>query len=357
MQSDFNPASVKHIKDLKYLNNIASRYKGKQIFILTDKNTAKYCLPLIECFFSTSGCFKIIVNEGENHKSIETVENIWKKLILKKATRNSLLINLGGGIITDIGGFVASTYKRGMNFINIPTSLMAQVDAAIGGKNGVNFLGYKNQIGIINQPEEVLIYPGFLKTLDKENYLSGYAEIIKYGFISQDFDIDGLLNFNPLQQHEHIENLIRLSVKTKINYVKADPFEKNIRKALNFGHTFAHAFESLYVVKNKNLLHGYAVAAGLICELYLSCIYFNYPIEELEKVKKYIFNIYGLLDISTNDFKLILEAMQQDKKNINNQLIFTLVTADYEVKINVSCKKQEIFKSLEYYLVAIRKHQ
>lgn len=351
MQSDFDPKTVKIIQNLDYLEPLLKGFEKEKIFILTDNNTKEYCLHLIKKYFQDLNYHLIEIPAGEANKSIEKAMFIWGNLLEEKATKNSLLINLGGGVITDLGGFIASTLKRGMKFINIPTSLMAQVDAAIGGKNGINFSSYKNQIGVINQPSEVIIFPGFLKTLDKENFLSGFAEIIKYGFISKLLNIDDLLSLNPNNEiADNIEHLIKASVAVKVQYVLDDPYEKNIRKALNFGHTFAHAFESVYAKNNKELLHGYAVAAGIICELYLSHLYTNYPLEKIEIVKKYVLNIYGKADVSLNDFDILLSAMQQDKKNINQSIIFTLVTINKEVKINITCSNEEILQALKYYL-------
>ena len=352
MQGDFDPTTVKRINDLgTILKPILAKYSNEKIFILLDVNTEKHCYKILEDNLSETNFNKIVIEPGEKNKSLNTVDRIWEELILNNANKNSLLINLGGGILTDIGGFVASTYKRGMNFINIPTTIMAQVDAAIGGKNGINFSGFKNQIGLIQQPEFVLIYPDFLNTLDKQNYLSGFAEIIKYGLISKEFNIDELYSFNPVSDSvKKISAFISKSIEVKSFFVEKDPYENNIRKALNFGHNFAHAFEALYAKKEEELLHGFAVAAGLICELYLSHLKLNFPVAKVDRLANYILMIYGQLRFLKNDFDFLIKAMKQDKKNIGDNLIFTLIDNNDDVKINQVCNQKDILEGLDYYL-------
>ena len=249
------------------LTSSISAFPDDKLFLVTDQNSAKFCLPLL-CEIPNIEKFKtIVIPSGEENKLLSSVEKIWLFLSQNGADRKSLVVNLGGGMVTDLGSFAASTFKRGLQFINIPTTLLSQVDASVGGKTGFNFNGLKNEIGVINQPLQVIIDTRFLKTLDHENIISGYAEMIKHGLIhSQDhlaelrkFDLD-----NP--DYRELQGIIAHSVLIKNYFVEKDPHERNIRKALNFGHTVGHAFESLSLRNSQPLLHGHAVAFGMIAE-------------------------------------------------------------------------------------------
>ncbi|NOZ46169.1 MAG: 3-dehydroquinate synthase [Chlorobi bacterium] len=352
MQSEFIQSSVKMVDRLKpFFQEIIRQYKNEKIFILMDENTQTYCYPVVKPYLNDFNITEICIKEGEKNKNINTVTGIWETLLQNEASKNSLFINLGGGIISDIGGFAASAFKRGMIFINIPTTLMGQIDAAIGGKNGINFNNFKNQVGVINQPKEVLIFPGFLKTLNTENILSGFAEIIKYRYISNNLSQKELFEINPLQfDLVKLNNVIQKSIEIKAHFVSADPEEKNIRKVLNFGHTFGHAFEALYAERNAYLLHGHAVAAGLICEIYLSTVCLNYEKKKLDELIEYILPFYGKLAITSVDFEIILSAMQQDKKNRGSEINFTLIDENEEVQINQNCSSEKIKEALNFYI-------
>lgn len=277
---------------------------------------------------------------------------MWLKLSNSGATRHSLMINLGGGMVTDLGGFAAATFKRGIPFINIPTTLLSMVDAAVGGKTGINFNGLKNEIGAFAPASEVIIDSEFLKTLDNENIMSGYAEMLKHGLISnQDnwkelikFDFCNDINYDLLQQ------MIAKSVAIKEKVVEQDPCEKGIRKSLNLGHTIGHALESFSLQSEHPSLHGYAVAWGLVSELYLSHIKSGFPKDILWKTTTFIKEHYGKLHFSCKDLEKLYEFMTHDKKNESSDSInFTLLSNIGEININQTVSKEEIFESLDFY--------
>jgi 3-dehydroquinate synthase len=290
-----------------------------KLFILTDTNTYEKCYPSIQNIPQIQKGEIVTVKAGDNHKNIEQLAVIWSFLSNNGASRNSLLINLGGGMITDMGGFAGATFKRGIKTVNIPTTLMASVDAAVGGKTGINFNGLKNEIGSFYPPERVFIDCHFLSTLDKDNLLSGYAEMIKHALISNEKIYQETLRFDlneelPTANHQ-LSTLIKDSVAIKEYIVEEDPKEKGIRKALNLGHTIGHAIESLSFQKNIPLLHGHAVAIGLICELYLSYKLCHFPSEKLIRIAHYIKEHYPVFFFDCKDYDTLYELMTHDKKN------------------------------------------
>ena len=243
------------------LGNLLSGYPENKIFLVTEQNCDRYCLPLIRQTHGFEHFKKVVIPSGEENKKLSSVEMIWLFLSQNGADRKSLVVNLGGGMLTDLGSFAASTIKRGMDFVNIPTTLLAQVDASVGGKTGFNFNGLKNEIGVINQPLSVLIDTRFLGTIDHENFISGYAEMIKHGLINSPEHLEEVRNFNLKNpDFEILRGIIARSVAIKDSFVFRDPNERNIRKALNFGHTIGHAFESFALNSPHPILHGYAVA-------------------------------------------------------------------------------------------------
>tara|TARA_B100001540_G_C15760658_1_gene621507 strand:+ start:69 stop:1067 length:999 start_codon:yes stop_codon:yes gene_type:complete len=287
------------------------------IAILVDENTKKYCLPILLENKKLNNHTLIKINSGEEHKNISTCNYIWGKLSDNNFDRNSLLINLGGGVIGDIGGYCASTYKRGINFIHIPTSLLAMVDASIGGKLGVNFGHLKNHIGLFNNPRRVLIYPEFLKTLNQQQIKSGFAEIIKHALIadSEQWNYLKEKSFEDINWEEIISN----SVKIKNKIVMSDPKEKKERKKLNFGHTYGHALESYFLENKTPILHGEAVLAGILMEIEIS----NMPNKEKEEIKKYILTNFILpkIPVKENLKKYLLHDKKNQKKYINFSLL------------------------------------
>lgn len=334
----------------KSFQEIFDLYTTNQIYVLVDENTQKHCLPIIQNIGRMKEAKVIEIKSGEENKSIKTSEKVWKFLSENGADRNSLMINLGGGMICDLGGMVASTFKRGIDFINIPTTLLAQVDASVGGKLAVNFNGLKNQIGLFRSPKIVLIDTIFLKTIDKRNFLSGFAEMLKHGLVYNFEHFVDLQNFD-LQNINYISliDLIKKSIEIKDHFVKTDPCEKNIRKVLNFGHTFAHAFESFSMQKSL-LYHGEAVAIGLICELFLSYKKLNFPKDKFENIVKYLIGNYPSIKYSEENFDELYELMQHDKKNSKQEINFSLLENIGEPIINQISNKEEIFNALKFYL-------
>ena len=237
-----------------------------RLFVLTDTTTLELCWPVTQNYGCLQGSKMITIGATDEHKTLETLAQVWRALQTGGATRHSLMLNLGGGMVTDLGGFAASTFKRGIRYINIPTTLLSMVDASVGGKTGINFGGLKNEIGVFNAASSVLLDTRFLRTLDQQNIRSGYAEMLKHGLISTTAEWAELLNFDLLDiDYDRLQELVAKSVAIKEEIVAKDPTERGLRKALNLGHTIGHAFESLALEENRTILHGYAVAWGLVC--------------------------------------------------------------------------------------------
>ena len=321
------------------------------VFILVDENTRRLCLPLFmkDDFFGRVTVIEIKAND--DHKTLESLASVWTSLQKNGATRKSLMINLGGGMVTDLGGFVASTFKRGMEYVNVPTTLLGAVDAAVGGKTGINFGGLKNEIGVINSSKSVVINADFFRTLDAENLRSGYAEMIKHGLISNteiwkhilSFDLDNV-DYNRLSE------LLLESISVKEKVVEIDPTEKGLRKVLNFGHTVGHAFESYAMEMGKPVLHGYAVAWGMISELYLSYKLLGFPKETLSTAVRMIKENYGALPIKCDVYDHLYDLMTHDKKNEGDgRILFSLLKNIGEIEINVAVSKKDILDSLDFY--------
>ena len=322
-----------------------------KIFILVDENTNEYCLPiLLEAIETTSEIEIIEIEAGEENKNLDTCTGVWQALTELGADRKSLLINLGGGVITDLGGFVASCFKRGIAFINIPTTLLSMVDASVGGKTGVDLGVLKNQIGLFSNPEMVLIDTQYLETVTEREIRSGLAEIIKYG-LSYDAKLwNNIKSFKELNI-KNISTLIHRSIEIKNEVVTEDPKEHGLRKILNFGHTLGHAIES-YFLESENkekLTHGEAIAIGMITETYLSEKLLNFPADELADIKSKLLKIYGNVVIETSDYNAIIELLIHDKKNISGQVNFVLLS-DYEkYKFNCKVEKELLIEALNFY--------
>jgi len=332
------------------LEKIINSFPEGKIFLLTEETPEKLCLPLIQPLLKEKRISHVVIPGGENNKSTESVKKVWEFLSRNGADRKSLLINLGGGLLTDLGGFSASTFKRGISFVNIPTTLLAQVDASVGGKTGINFNGLKNEIGVFNNPCKVIIDTDFLKTIDDKNFLSGFAEMIKHGLIKSPLHLKKLLDYDMKKKDlTELQKIIKESVDIKEWFVKRDPTEKNIRKALNFGHTAGHAFESFALHKGEPILHGYAVIYGIITELYLSGKKTGLDEKTLENITKWIIKEYGKFEISEEDQEPLYRLMTHDKKNEKNLINFTLISKPGEVAINQVCSKPEIMDALNYY--------
>ena len=320
-----------------------------RIFVLVDETTNKLCWSLVKDYLCLKDAQTIIIGATDRRKNLDTLVHVWESLQQGKATRHSLLINLGGGMVTDLGGFAASTYKRGINFINIPTTLLAMVDASVGGKTGINFGGLKNEIGVFNDAEFVLLDTNWLRTLDEENIRSGYAEMLKHGLIADDTMWAELINFNLAQPDlRQLASMLDKSVRIKERIVAEDPHEKGIRKALNLGHTFGHAFES-WAMKRQPILHGYAVAFGLIAELYLATTQTDFPTERMRQTVNFIRAYYGSLPITCNDYPELIELMHHDKKNRGNEINVTLLGGIGDIRIDQTITEEDIKEALDFF--------
>ena len=323
-------------------------------FILTDTTTAELCLTLLDGIESLKDAHLITVPAGDTNKGLDSACHIWQELQANGATRHSLMINLGGGMITDLGGFAASCFKRGIRFINVPTTLLAMVDASVGGKTGVNFGGLKNEIGVFNDSEYVILSTDFLRTLDSHNLLSGYAEMLKHGLISDTKMWAELVNFdlhNP--DYAQLSRMLADSVKVKERIVAEDPHEHGIRKALNVGHTAGHALESWSMRHGCPILHGYAVAFGIIVELYLSVTKTGFPTDKMRQTVRFIRSYYGSLGITCNDYDELLELMTHDKKNTAGIINFTLLHDIGDIELNQTASKEEILEALDFFREAL----
>ena len=332
------------------LGKILARYPEDKIFLVTEENCDLYCRTIISQTPGFGHFKKVVIPAGEENKKLSSVEKIWQFLSLNGADRKSLVVNLGGGMLTDLGSFAASTMKRGMDFVNIPTTLLAQVDASVGGKTGFNFNGLKNEIGVINQPLSVLIDTRFLQTIDEANFISGYAEMIKHGLIYSPDHLLEVRNFdlkNP--DLESLRGIIARSVAIKDSFVFRDPNERNIRKALNFGHTIGHAFESYALDSPNPILHGYAVAYGMIAELYLSHKVCNLPLTTITELSNWLIAVYGKYEINESEFEVLYQLMTHDKKNEGKRVNFTLIPTIGEVAIDQNCTKSLILEALDYF--------
>ncbi len=333
----------------KDLSDILSQLSFDKLFLLTDENTERLCYPLVKDNAQIAKAGKIRIKAGDDNKNIETLSSIWKYLSENGATRHSLLINLGGGMLTDIGGFAAASFKRGIKCINIPTTLLGAVDAAVGGKTGINFNGLKNEIGAFAPAETVLIDSAFFKSLDHQNFLSGYAEMIKHGLIDSDKEWLATMSFDTEEiDYEKLKQLVVDSVAVKERIVEIDPFEKGIRKALNLGHTIGHAFESMSYELNKPVQHGYAVAWGIICELYLSHRFCGFPKEKMYKTIYFIKDNYHGFYFDCDHYERLYEYMKHDKKNESDTVNFTFLSDVGKIEINQTASKEDIFDAIDF---------
>ena len=337
----------------KVLSEAIAACPHDKLFVLVDKTTEQLCLPVVSSFLCMEEAHPIAIGATDTHKTLDTLSHVWSELQRMGATRHSLMINLGGGMVTDLGGFAASTFKRGINYINIPTTLLSMVDASVGGKTGINFGGLKNEIGVFNNAHSVILDTTFLRTMDEENLLSGYAEMLKHGLISNvgmwaellNFDVENITSTDLL---EKLGTMVSKSVAVKQDIVAEDPTEHGIRKALNLGHTAGHAFESL-ALKRKAILHGYAVAYGLVVELYLCCVKTGFPQDKMRQTVTFIKEHYGRMPITCDDYPQLIELMHHDKKNAGNDINFTLLSDIGDIRINQTASEEEIKEALDFY--------
>ena len=349
------------------LSNAIAECPHDKLFVLVDETTHQLCLPVIAGFDCMQEAQCIVIGATDTHKTLDTLSHVWAELQRMGATRHSLLINLGGGMVTDLGGFAASTFKRGLAYINIPTTLLSMVDASVGGKTGINFGGLKNEIGVFNNANSVILDTIFLQTMDQENILSGYAEMLKHGLISEEKMWAELINFEletlnlklcdvskPEQikqiktQSSKLKEMLADSVAVKQRIVTEDPTEHGIRKALNLGHTAGHAFESL-ALERKPILNGYAVAYGLVVELYLCCVKTRFPQDKMRQTVAFIKEHYGRMPITCDDYPKLIELMHHDKKNVGTDINFTLLGGIGDIRINQTATEEDIKEALDFY--------
>lgn len=344
---------IVHFNDNCYLSlNLSIKEKNySKIFILADTNTHQACLPrLLEHLECNIEIEIIEIEAGEINKNIETCSGVWSALSELECDRKSLMINIGGGVVTDLGAFVASTFKRGITYINIPTSLLAMVDASVGGKTGVDLGALKNQIGVISTPNMVLIDTVYLNTLPENQMRSGLAEMLKHGLITGESYWRNFKNLETLKI-ENLDKLIYDSVIIKKNVVDEDPFENGLRKTLNFGHTLGHAIESYFLSHDNkiDLLHGEAIAVGMILECYLSMRLLDFPMEKLDTIKRLFIGYYGKVLIIEKDYKPIMELLKYDKKNSHGNINFVLLKDIGVTKIDCTVDEDLIVDAFKYY--------
>ena len=332
------------------LVNAISECEHDRIFVLTDETTQQLCWPKIKNFKALKNSTPIIIKATDTHKNLDTLSQVWQALSNGGATRHSLMINLGGGMVTDLGGFAASTFKRGIDFINIPTTLLAMVDASVGGKTGINFGGLKNEIGVFSDSRFVIINTQFLDTLDHDNICSGYAEMLKHGLISDEHTWAELVTFDlDTPDLSQLQRMVAESIKVKERIVEADPHGHGIRKALNLGHTMGHAFESFAMRRGTPILHGYAVAYGLISELYMSARKTAFPTDRMHQTVRFIRENYGTINITCDDYPTLIELMHHDKKNTSGIINFTLLGNVGDIRINQTANEEEIKEALDFF--------
>ena len=323
--------------------------KYDRIFLLDDTVTHVHCLPLLSAWVEERGVQVLTMEAGDVAKNLDTLSSIWQQLTKKGASRHSLLINLGGGVVTDLGGFAAATFKRGIDFINIPTTLLSMVDAAVGGKTGINFAGLKNEIGAFRSAVDVIVDTTFLRTLDNENICSGYAEMLKHALLH-----NAAMWAEHLQQdlqhpdYEALARLVQQSIEVKERIVGEDPHEKGLRKALNLGHTFGHAFESLALSQGRPVLHGYAVAWGIVCELYLSSVLLGFPSAHFHPTVRFVRETYGQFSFTCKDYDRLLDYIRHDKKNVGGQTNFTLLADIGQIRLDCHANRDLICEAFDF---------
>ncbi len=332
------------------LAQVVASVRPDRLFVLTDETTLACCWPRVASAPCMAEAQMITIAPTDEAKTLDSLTHVWASLQDGGATRHSILINIGGGMVTDLGGFAASTFKRGMAYANVPTTLLSMVDASVGGKTGINFRGLKNEIGVFNTPHTVIIDTAFLRTLDAGNIRSGYAEMLKHGLISDEATLAELLLFDlDNVDYAAMADMVSRSVAVKDRIVTEDPHEHGIRKALNLGHTVGHAFESLAMSEGRTILHGYAVAYGLVPELYLAATRCGFPTERLHQVEAFVRENYGHFAFTCKHYDRLIELMRHDKKNTAGIINFTLLAAVGDIRINQSVSPDDIAEALDYY--------
>ncbi|MFA5574093.1 MAG: 3-dehydroquinate synthase [Brumimicrobium sp.] len=347
INSVISNVEVGELQDSTLTSLLSKKYHQNKKIILLDKNTKEFCLPvLLQSIPELINAHQIVIESGEVNKKIETCSKVWKQLIDLKINRHDLIINLGGGVITDLGGFIATLYKRGMDFINIPTTLLGMVDASVGGKTGVNFGENKNQIGVFSLPQLTVCDIRFLKTLPKNQLLSGKAEILKHGLIDdKDFFQYFKENFNKGISKENLFKAIQI----KTNIVDKDFKESGDRKKMNFGHTVGHAIEAYLMTQNNPVEHGVCIAWGMLVESYLSSLILGLSEQEFQEIELLVKEQYPRLELSSKDFDAIIRLMHNDKKNQSEKLNFTLLSSIGTSSVNYNLEDELVYKALSIF--------
>lgn len=326
------------------LRRIVSESRPTAVFVLVDENTAQFVLPRLD-FEATP----ITIPAGDEHKTLATLAAVWDALQRGGATRHALLINLGGGMVTDLGGMAAATFKRGMPFVNVPTTLLGAVDAAVGGKTGINYGGLKNEVGVFALAADVIVSTVFFNTLPTRELWAGYAEMLKHAMLTSDDRLNELLAFEPTGDRQRLLTLLEESVEVKRCIVESDPRECGPRKALNLGHTVGHAFESLALHRGNPVPHGYAVAWGLVVEGVLSHTLLGFPSSTLHRLAAYIYEHYGAFHITCDDYDALLAAMRHDKKSLEGEINCTLLAACGDVRLDQAVDADEMKTALDIF--------
>lgn len=352
-------ADVRPEVNLVFTNHVAATldqavdsFNPSTVHVLVDVNTEAFVLPLLQAESKAVADAKVIrVKAGEMFKNLDSLTSIWKQLGEGEANRKSLLINLGGGVVTDMGAFAAATFKRGIAFINVPTTLLCAVDASVGGKNGINFNGLKNEVGMFRDADLAIISTLYFNTLTSQELLSGYAEMLKHALVASEELTKKMLAYDVTDYNpDSLLKLLEESVAVKQRYVVADHDDRGARRALNLGHTIGHAFESLALERKSPLAHGYAVAFGMVGSLVLSRMKLDFPSELLNQYVAYVRRHYGAFEISCDDYKRLLGFMHHDKKNDRpDRINFTLLKSPGEVEINVPVTDDDITAALDIY--------
>ncbi|UJP64676.1 3-dehydroquinate synthase [Mongoliitalea daihaiensis] len=328
------------------LQHLISQMGYSGIGVITDTNTVKYCYPLIQEALPESHAL-MTFQAGEAHKNLQTCTQIWQWMTDQGFDRKALVINVGGGVVGDMGGFCAATYKRGIRFINVPTTLLSQVDASVGGKLGIDFQGFKNHIGVFTEPETVLVADLFLQTLPKEELRSGYAEVLKHGLIANVNYFRSLRKSN--WEEQDWRTIIEKSIAIKRDVVDKDPKESGLRKILNFGHTIGHALESFYLDGPKHLLHGEAIAAGMIAEAFLSHQKAGLALSDMNEIIPSLLEVYGKISIDSDDVDQIVALCKQDKKNVGSSVRFSLLRKIGQCDYDIAVSEEEIKSAIASY--------
>lgn len=333
------------------LSSLLSQVRAEQIFLLTDAGAGATCLPSLNILLPNAPT--LVLHTSEKAKSLQSIEDIWDFLLAHQATRDAILINLGGGVVTDMGGFAAATYKRGIRFINMPTTLLAMVDASTGGKTGFNYHGLKNIIGTFSQPLQTLIYPPFLTFLPAVEWISGYAEMLKHALIADYNEWNRLLRYNLHTRNiQALTPLLEASLHIKQHIVDIDQYEHGVRRALNFGHTAGHAIEATYAQQHRPVHHGYCVLWGMIAALYLSVVRLGFPRQPLQQLQQIMLEYYGRPACNCTQQDALLDLMRQDKKNTLSSdkvfVNFTLLRDIGKPVINQTPTDTEIREALDY---------